>query len=774
MITVATEITGGEPPVTKQGDAKPVSALRPFTDNVEFLERKSDEVMLLLERASRLRSGESSGTASRGAGGGTAPRGPISGNPAGDKGAVPDSSPAGIREVTSRLEALRAETRARLRLSDPGDIPFINLLQQFNLDPTSQDVIWLLFFRATSADFGQKLNGSGLSGSHRASGPTMNIGDILAILYPGDFRAQLAARGVFGADEPLLGRHLIRAPYGMHNRFSILELEVVLAGRIIQWISGDRNEYAAELPFVIERPTTTLDQVILPESVIEPVLKLIGRHREYVELRKQLGLDSVIEYGRAVVILEYGPPGTGKTLLARAISHYTGRPLVSLPVRMPQFFMPEMLGGEEREDLGTLFREAQLQGGIVFIDECEDICGKQSHSLKEFLVELEKSEALVIMTTNRPEDLSPAMDRRITLKVPFQVPAPPLRRKIWELLLPKTIQLADDVDLDYLAKSYALAGGYIKNAVQTALNLALHRSIEGSIQLTQADLEEAAQLQERQVAGAATLRKLVTPRLRLADCACSQVEFDRLERVVRTARNYREVLERWGWRKRGGHARSRGFKVLLNGPCYASCVEAAHAVAGELATRMNEVSLHHLISMAGEHGHGGKERDTQIIRIADVFLLSADSGHLLLLLDPRGLLGHNHVWAEDPNIWEFFDALAAFDGTAIVVSHAKKIRLPDWAAVFHEAVQFGTPDVRSRTVYWRRALDGAIPLAADVQPERLAESYKLDFETIQAIVHKACLLKAADDPNGPLDLDAIRRAADSVMRGRSSSGLLFE
>jgi len=740
--------------------------VNPFTDNVEFLEAKSREVMLLLERASLIRkSSLSGGTDGDSTGGNTAP-GRVRQQALFqvDLGEHEAATLAAVRGVEKELGQLREENLVRMEASAPDDIPFLALARQFRLDQASQDVIWLLFFKAISPDFHQKFRDFKRSKFESMNLDDMYVGDVLDMLFPGDFRGQLAARRLFSTDSTLVDRHLIEAPYASSNSSSILELEVVLPSRIIQWISGDDNQYAGEQPFLIERPDTQLSQVVLPDSVVEPVLKLVERYDEYVRLRKSVGIDSVVHYGRAVVILEHGPSGTGKTLLARAISNHTGKPLISLPCGPhAEQGPPGYRGNRDRERLSMLFREGQLQNGIVFIDECENTCGKGTPLAREFLLELERSEALVIMTTNQPATLPTALDRRITLKVPFELPSPSLRKKIWELLLPTDVPLADDVDL---ARNYTFSGGYIKNAVLTALNWALSRSLGRDMLITQSDLEEAARLQERHIGPRLSLRTLCTPRLRLSDCVVSQSELARLELLTKTAQNYREVARRWGWRDRITKTRSRGLKALFYGDGFEAAVEAAEAVAGELGVRVDQIQLHEVVKVheisTGRHRHSDKEYD--VFLLGDIFSLSAESGHLMVLLDEWDVLKHVNGGPAYDTLFSLFNKLAAFDGTVIVVSAWANAKLPKWAEAFHEKVRFGKPDIRARAVYWRRALNSSIPLARSVKPEKLAGLYDLGFDEIQSAVYKACLIKAAEDPHGKLDAGTIKHAVESLRR----------
>jgi len=63
-------------------------------------------------------------------------------------------------------------------------------------------------------------------------------------------------------------------------------------------------------------------------------------------------------------------------------------------------------------------------------------------------------------------------------------------------------------------------------------------------------------------------------------------------------------------------------------------------------------------------------------------------------------------------------------------------------------------------------LNSSIPLAKSVKPEKLAGLYDLNFDEIQSVVYKACLIKAAEDPHGRLDAGTIKRAVESVRQDR--------
>jgi hypothetical protein len=136
--------------------------------------------------------------------------------------------------------------------------------------------------------------------------------------------------------------------------------------------------------------------------------------------------------------------------------------------------------------------------------------------LNTLLTEMERHEGLVFLATNRPYDLDEAMHRRITAIVELKPPDHERRYLIWKNLLGESyvtdrsssksesgsdmssirnskdsncnkvgvlgysnFLLADDVDIPYLAFKYELTGGFIKNAVLSALLYAIHRNTTG-------------------------------------------------------------------------------------------------------------------------------------------------------------------------------------------------------------------------------------------------------------------------------------------------------
>jgi SpoVK/Ycf46/Vps4 family AAA+-type ATPase len=101
---------------------------------------------------------------------------------------------------------------------------------------------------------------------------------------------------------------------------------------------------------------------------------------------------------------------------------------------------------------------------------------------------------LVILTTNLPENLDSAFERRLLFTLDFPLPDVPQREELWRRRLSRVARLAPDVDAGALAREFHLAGGNIRKAVRRALGRAFRR--EGGVgELRQKDLVEAAREQ---------------------------------------------------------------------------------------------------------------------------------------------------------------------------------------------------------------------------------------------------------------------------------------
>lgn len=187
------------------------------------------------------------------------------------------------------------------------------------------------------------------------------------------------------------------------------------------------------------------------------------------DLYAQIGIDPP----RGVLL--YGPPGTGKTLCARAVAGETNAAF--FPMVASQFVQKYL--GEGPRLVRDVFRLAKEHApSIVFIDEIDAVATKRFDSqtgadreVQRILLELlnqmdgfdSADNVKVIMATNRPDTLDPALLRpgRLDRKIEFPPPDKRTKRLIFGVCTAK-MNLADDVDLeDFVNRPDELSGSMI-------------------------------------------------------------------------------------------------------------------------------------------------------------------------------------------------------------------------------------------------------------------------------------------------------------------------
>ncbi|AXV39799.1 CDC48 family AAA ATPase [Methanobacterium sp. BAmetb5] len=190
-------------------------------------------------------------------------------------------------------------------------------------------------------------------------------------------------------------------------------------------------------------------------------------------------------------VLIYGPPGTGKTLLAKAVANESQANFIAVKG-------PELLSkwvGESEKGVREVFRKArQTAPTVIFFDEIDSIASARSGSstdsgvtqrvVNQLLTEIDGLEELqdvaVIAATNRVDIMDPALLRpgRFDRHVKVDDPDEKARLEIFKVHT-KDMPLADDVDLEYLAKNTTkYVGADIEAVCREAVMLTLREDLK--------------------------------------------------------------------------------------------------------------------------------------------------------------------------------------------------------------------------------------------------------------------------------------------------------
>ncbi|KAK8459392.1 hypothetical protein SEVIR_2G135100v4 [Setaria viridis] len=210
-----------------------------------------------------------------------------------------------------------------------------------------------------------------------------------------------------------------------------------------------------------ERPGVTYDDVAGCEAQKREVREAVELPLTHPELFARVGVDPP----RGVLLC--GPPGTGKTMLARAVAHHASAAFfrVSGAALVGKFL------GEGPQMVRDVFRLAREKApSIIFIDEVDAVAAAATSDsgadrevrrvLVELLAQMDGFDGdgragdgvRVIMATNRPDTLDPALLRpgRLDRRVEFPLPDRRQRRLVFRACA-AGMSLDGGVDLESLA-----------------------------------------------------------------------------------------------------------------------------------------------------------------------------------------------------------------------------------------------------------------------------------------------------------------------------------
>jgi 26S proteasome regulatory subunit T3 len=211
---------------------------------------------------------------------------------------------------------------------------------------------------------------------------------------------------------------------------------------VLEALPVDANTGAAASSLLVaegERPGVTYDDVSGCEGQKREVREAVELPLTHPELFARVG----VEPPRGVLLC--GPPGTGKTMLARAVAHHASAAFfhVSGPALVGKFL------GEGPQMVRDVFRLAREKApSIVFIDEVDAVATATTSAsgadrevrrvLVELLAQMDGFDGdgragdgvRVIMATNRPDALDPALLRPGRLDRRVEFPLPDRRQKL--------------------------------------------------------------------------------------------------------------------------------------------------------------------------------------------------------------------------------------------------------------------------------------------------------------------------------------------------------
>jgi SpoVK/Ycf46/Vps4 family AAA+-type ATPase len=249
-------------------------------------------------------------------------------------------------------------------------------------------------------------------------------------------------------------------------------------GRLSEAARDDSREAIGRL--AVRAPTPhAWDDLVLPAPTLARLRDFSAAIRDRAIVLDRWGFGRRAVRARGVSALFAGASGTGKTMAASVIARELALDLfvVDLSTVVSKYI------GETEKNLEKVFRAARDAGAILFFDEADALFGKRSEvkdahdryaniEVAYLLQQLDAHDGIVVLATNLSRNLDAAFSRRMRYVIEFPLPGQADRLRLWHGIFPAEAPLDTDVDLAFLAASFPLAGGDIRNVALEAAYLA--------------------------------------------------------------------------------------------------------------------------------------------------------------------------------------------------------------------------------------------------------------------------------------------------------------
>jgi hypothetical protein len=185
------------------------------------------------------------------------------------------------------------------------------------------------------------------------------------------------------------------------------------------------------------------------------------------------------------IILCKGLPGVGKTLTAEVYAEITEKPLYSI-----QAGTLGTTAAKISESLKDVFQRAKRWDCVLLIDEADVFVMRRGDNIEtnavvsEFLRALEYFDGLLIMTTNRPDDIDEAILSRCAAIISYDPPSPAAARDIWNRLAESFGAPLPAALVEQLVAAFPeITGRDIKMLLRLSLRVAASRSVAPDIEI---------------------------------------------------------------------------------------------------------------------------------------------------------------------------------------------------------------------------------------------------------------------------------------------------
>ncbi len=222
------------------------------------------------------------------------------------------------------------------------------------------------------------------------------------------------------------------------------------------------------------------EDLVVPDRLRDGLEDFAFEARDRVTFWESPSARRLFPRGRGLVALFGGPPGTGKTMAAQVIA-------ADLELDLFRIDLAGVVSkyiGETAKHLSQIFSRAARMNAVLLFDEADALFSKRtevkdSHDRyanadTSYLLQLlEEYRGIVILASNKKQNIDPAFIRRVRYVFDFPRPDGAERRRIWRRIIEELCGIETlkrlEATIEALSATVELSGAQIKNAVLASI-----------------------------------------------------------------------------------------------------------------------------------------------------------------------------------------------------------------------------------------------------------------------------------------------------------------
>ena len=623
--------------------------------------------------------------------------------------------------VSVGLEALRQNTddTAATSIRGGSSLRLPRLIALYGLDRIETDC--LLICLAPELDLRYERIYAYLQDDVTKKKPSVDLVLSLLSSSPHD---KLNGRSRFADDAPLLRARLIEfVDDGSQAKQPLLARHLRLDDRIAAFLFGSDQMDARIRSFsLLVTPEMTLDALSLDQELTYRLRRFTQRESD----------------GHSSVLYLQGAYGTGKRAVARALC-IDGKSAQPRAAIMEVDLEKLLAGGEPAfaSSIALVHREAALQdSALLFTGFDQLLTDNRRLLLDEFVRALEQHPSFVFLSGEAAWEPRDALRNTSFARVQMPKPAASRRAELWSAALNGSVNDKHGVDVVELATKFRFSAGEIRDAAETARNLARWRQGLATA-VTMPDIYEACRLRSNQKLG--SLSRKITPGYRWSDIVLPRNRLQQLRDICNYVKHREQVLGEWGFARKRSYG--NGVSSLFAGPSGTGKTMAAEIIASELGLDLYKIDLSTVVSKF----IGETEKN-----LSRIFTEAETSNAILFFDEADALFGKrsevkdSHDRYANIEVGYLLQRIEEYDGVVILASNFKKNIDEAFVRRLQFVIEFPFPGVGERRRIWDVVWPPEAPKDPEIDFDALAERYEITGGNIRNIALASAFLAAED------------------------------